>query len=57
MRMKYQHTAPVLDCAFYVGHCFFISSIFFMSKTKRLEQIGDVYLLTCRTQHILGVEV
>lgn len=22
MRMKYQHTAPVLDCAFYVGHRF-----------------------------------
>lgn len=22
MRMKYQHTAPVLDCAFYVGHTF-----------------------------------
>lgn len=22
MRMKYQHTAPVLDCAFYVGHIF-----------------------------------
>lgn len=24
MRMKYQHTAPVLDCAFYVGHRLFI---------------------------------
>lgn len=22
MRMKYQHSAPVLDCAFYVGHRF-----------------------------------
>lgn len=22
MRMKYQHTAPVLDCAFYVSHSF-----------------------------------
>lgn len=24
MRMKYQHTAPVLDCAFYVGPDFYI---------------------------------
>lgn len=25
MRMKYQHTAPVLDCAYYVGHIFLCS--------------------------------
>lgn len=27
MRMKYQHTAPVLDCAFYVGHRFLFRSV------------------------------
>lgn len=29
MRMKYQHTAPVLDCAFYVGSRFLCLVVFF----------------------------
>lgn len=29
IRMKYQHTAPVLDCAFYVSHRFLCVCVFF----------------------------
>lgn len=38
MRMKYQHSAPVLDCAFYVGYRFLdlFRSLIFMAKLQRM---------------------
>lgn len=36
MRMKYQHSAPVLDCAFYVGHRFvYLFSLFIVTLNPR----------------------
>lgn len=42
MRMKYQHTAPVLDCAFYVGH----KILFIKSCCVSFSKNGICYSLT-----------
>lgn len=45
MRMKYQHAAPVLDCAFYVGHRFLYSFNFLniaMSKPTSLLHTDNI---------------
>lgn len=60
MRMKYQHTAPVLDCAFYVGHSFidiFLLTFFLISHSKPKLNSPMFFLPICRTQHILGAAV
>lgn len=39
MRMKYQHTAPVLDCAFYVGHRFLYLFRFLIALSKHRSPV------------------
>lgn len=60
MRMKYQHTAPVLDCAFYVSPKFKCVTVFLCRKKNKAAGYREVTLFTfciCRTQHILGAGV
>lgn len=52
MRMKYQHTGPVLDCAFYVG---LRSSFFPLSRQGSLNPL-TIFPSCCRIRHIPGAE-